>query len=101
MIKASPVAGEYDETVDREPASEILQKRTSDHADADTIGGNAVSKKKFAGSRSDGFWTTLGKTLIKSAVPAGTRILEKAIKRGAFGGKNPGGGGGGTPHFPM
>ncbi|MGZ5861906.1 MAG: hypothetical protein ACXWKB_01290 [Methyloceanibacter sp.] len=68
-----------------------MQKRTSEQAGAEAAGGDA-SKKNATGSRSDGFWTTLGKTLIKSAVPAGTRILEK---RGAFGGKKPGGGGGG------
>ncbi|MGZ5915874.1 MAG: helicase HerA-like domain-containing protein, partial [Methyloceanibacter sp.] len=94
VVKASPAAGEYDETADRESASEILQKRTSEQAGAEAAGGDA-SKKNAAGSRSDGFWTTLGKTLIKSAVPARPRILENAIKRGAFGGKKPGGGGGG------
>ena len=34
VIAASPVAGVYDETVDRESASEILQKRTAEQADA-------------------------------------------------------------------
>ena len=83
VVKASPAAEEYDETADRESASEILQKRTSEQAGAEAAGGDA-SKKNATGSRSDGFWTTLGKTLIKSAVPAGTRILENAIKRGGL-----------------
>ncbi len=37
VMRASPVAGVYDETVDRESASEILQKRTAE--EAETQGG--------------------------------------------------------------
>jgi DNA double-strand break repair helicase HerA and related ATPase len=77
VIKASPVAGVYDETVDRESASEILQKESSERSDA---GGDAAATKKPAGSRSDGFWTTLGKQLVKSVVPAATRLGEKMLK---------------------
>ncbi len=33
VMRASPVAGVYDETVDRESASEILQKRTAEEAE--------------------------------------------------------------------
>ncbi len=43
VIKASPVAGVYEETVDRESASEILQKETSERADA---GGDAAAEKE-------------------------------------------------------
>jgi len=106
VIKASPVAGEYEEIVDRESAYEILQKRTADHTDADAAGGDAAPTRKAAGSRSDGFWTTLGKQIIKSVVPAATRMAERAIKdgvagaikRGTLGGirRGPGSGGGFT-----
>jgi DNA helicase HerA-like ATPase len=92
VIKASPVAGVYDETVDRESASEILEKETSERADADTAGGDAA-KKKPAGSRSDGFWTTFGKQIIKSVVPAATRLGEKMLKDSLKKGGRGGGGG--------
>ena len=108
VIKASPVAGDYDETVDRESAYEILQKRTSDRTEAEAAQSDdkAAAKKTGGGSRSDGFWTTLGKQVIRSVVPAATRMAEKAIKdgvsgavkRGTFGGikRGPGSGGGFT-----
>ena len=88
VIKASPVAGEYDETVDRESAHEILQKRTAKHAEAQAAEAEekAQSKKSGGGSRSDSFWTSLGKAIVKSAVPMATRVLEDSIKRGALGG---------------
>jgi DNA helicase HerA-like ATPase len=102
VMNASPVKGEYDEVVDRESASEILQKRTAEHAqaEAEASGDDQEAKKKAAsGSRSDGFWTTFGKQIIRSVVPAATRMAEQAIKnsvkRGTLGGIRRGGGGGG------
>ena len=81
-MRASPVAGVYDETVDRESASEILEKRTSEQADAE--GGRcraeAGEKSGSGGSRSDSFWTTFGKTLIKTGVPLATKVLTDALK---------------------
>jgi uncharacterized protein len=101
VIKASPVEGVYDETEDRESAYEILQKRTTEHAQAEAdAGSDDQAKKKAAGgaTRSDGFWTTFGKQIIRSVVPAATRMLEQSIKRGTLGGirrgKSSGGGGG-------
>jgi hypothetical protein len=96
VIKASTVAGEYDETVDRESASEILQKRTSDARRCRCSGAAMPPRRKRPSDRAaTGFGTTLGKTIIKSAVPAGTQIFENAIKRGAFEVKKHGGGGDG------
>ena len=96
VIKASPVRGEYDEAVDRESAYEILASRTADRTESEAARTEekVAQKKKPAASRSDGFWTTLGKQLVKSVVPAATRMAEKAIKdgvadaikRGPFGG---------------
>ncbi|MGK2921294.1 MAG: helicase HerA-like domain-containing protein [Methyloceanibacter sp.] len=90
VIKESPVAGEYDEVVDRHSAHEILQKRTKAHAEeaaeAEASGGKTAARKSSGGSRSDGFWTTLGKSIARSVVPMATRVLEDAIKRNAFGG---------------
>ena len=105
VIKASPVAGEYDEAIERESAYEILQKRTAGRteAEASAQSDQPTTKKPAAGSRSDGFWTAFGKQIIKSVVPAATRMAERAIKdgvsgaikRGTFGGIKRGGGGGG------
>jgi DNA helicase HerA-like ATPase len=105
VIKASPVAGEYDEAIERESAYEILQKRTAGRteAEASAQSDQPATKKPAAGSRSDGFWTAFGKQIIKSVVPAATRMAERAIKdgvsgaikRGTFGGIKRGGGGGG------
>ena len=38
VINVSPVSGEYDEPKAREPAYEILQKRTTEHADRGPAG---------------------------------------------------------------
>jgi DNA double-strand break repair helicase HerA and related ATPase len=91
-IKASPVAGEYDEVVDRRSAHEILQKRTETRAEeaAEAAEEKVSAKKASGGSRSDGFWTTFGKTIIRTVVPAATRMAEQALKdslkRGTLGG---------------
>ena len=89
VINASPVEGVYDETEDRESAYEMLQKRTSAHAqaEAEATGDDQEATRKAGGaSRSDGFWTTFGKQIIRSVVPAATRMLEQQIKRGTLGG---------------
>ena len=89
IIKSSPVAGAYDERIDRESANEILQKRTAGRAEAEpSAQSDQPEAKKAAGgsSRSDGFWTTLGKQIVKSGVPMATRVLENIIKRGGRGG---------------
>jgi DNA helicase HerA-like ATPase len=85
VMRASPVAGVYDETVDRESASEILQKRTAEETETRAAEAEQKQATKTAGgsSRSDGFWTTLGKTIVRTAVPAATRILEQSLKRSA------------------
>jgi len=79
VIKASPVAGEYDETIDRESAYEKLQKRMEKRAEAEDSD-EASTKKSSGRSRSDSFWTTLGKTIVRTGVPMATRVLENALK---------------------
>jgi hypothetical protein len=98
VMRASPVAGVYDETVDRESASEILQKRTSEETETKAADAEQKQATKSGGgaSRSDSFWSTLGKTIIRTAVPAATRILEQSLKRGVKRG-----GGGGFTGFGM
>jgi DNA double-strand break repair helicase HerA and related ATPase len=87
VIKASPVAGEYDERVDRKSAYEILQKKTAERAEATEDAAEAkTARKSGGGSRSDSFWMTLWKTIVRTGVPMATRVLEDAIKRNALGG---------------
>ncbi len=82
------MAGDYEELVDRKSAYEILQKRTAERVEAETAEAEEKTGKKTSGggSRSDGFWTSLGKAIVRSAVPMATRVLEDAIKRGTLGG---------------
>ncbi|HSA69378.1 MAG TPA: helicase HerA-like domain-containing protein, partial [Burkholderiales bacterium] len=90
VINASPVRGEYDEVKDRESAYEILQERTTKRAENSEVAESddeaPARKKAGTASRSDSFWTTLTKTVIRTVVPAATRVLEQQIKRGALGG---------------
>jgi DNA helicase HerA-like ATPase len=95
IIKESPVAGEYDERLDRKSAFEILQKRTAERVKAEAeaeaaeekkTGKKATKKKSGGGSRGDSFWTTLGKAFVRSVLPMLTRVAEDAIKRGTLGG---------------
>jgi DNA helicase HerA-like ATPase len=92
VIAASPVAGEYDEVEDRESAYEILKKRTEERTEAQAGDSeDKTAKPKSSGrSRSDGFWTAFGKQIIRSVVPAATRMAEQmikdSVKRGALGG---------------
>jgi len=88
IIKASPVAGEYETRLDRNSAYEILQKRTAKRVEAEAaeVEDKVAKKKTGGGSRSDGFWTSLGKAIVRAGVPMATRVLEDAIKRGTLGG---------------
>ena len=82
VIAMSPVKGVYDKTEDRESASEMLQKRTSEQADAKATEAEQkqATKSGSGGSRSDSFWTTFGKTLIRTGVPLATKVLTDALK---------------------
>ena len=82
VMRASPVAGVYDETVDRESASEILQKRTSEEAETKAADAEQkqATKSGSGGSRSDSFWTTFGKTLVRTGVPLATKVLTDVLK---------------------
>jgi DNA helicase HerA-like ATPase len=89
VIEDSPVAGEYDELEDRESAYELLKKRTEERVETQATEEQeaTVEKKKGSGgSRSDGFWMTLGKQVVRTVVPAATRMLEREIRRGVLGG---------------
>ena len=79
VMRASPVAGVYDETVDRELASEILQKRTAEQGSAAAEQKDA-KKESGGGARSDSFGETVVKQVVKSGVPMLTRVLESFLK---------------------
>jgi hypothetical protein len=89
VINASPVKGEYDEAADRASAYETLQKRSAEREDAAAAQADekAAAKRSGGGSRSDSFWTTLGKTIIRTGVPLATKALTDVLKgRGRKGG---------------
>ena len=58
------------------------RERTEERAEAEASEAEekAATKKSASGSRSDGFWTTLGKTIVRTGVPMATRVLENALK---------------------
>ena len=81
IINASPVKGVYDETEDRASAYESLQKRSAEREDeAAARAGEKAAKKSGGGSRSDSFWTTFGKTLVRTGVPLATKVLTDVLK---------------------
>ena len=94
LMEKDPVAGKYDEAIDRESAHEILQKRTEERAKEaaeaaaaeEASKGGSSSGKSTGGSRGDSFWTALGKSVVRAVVPMATRVLEDAIRRNTLGG---------------
>jgi hypothetical protein len=82
-IADSPVEGKYPaKPSDSEADQEALQKWAAGPAAADAAQAEEKQATGEAGgkSRSDGFWTTLGKTIIRTGVPMATRVLENALK---------------------
>jgi hypothetical protein len=63
----------------------LLDTKTSDapsHQPKPAQAHTQLARNELGDSRGDdGFWTRLGKTIIRSAVPAATRTLEDAIKK--------------------
>jgi DNA helicase HerA-like ATPase len=81
VIAASPVEGVYDEAAESDSAYERLQKRSEDRAATESQEAEEKAAKKSAtGSRSDSFWTTLGKTIVRTGVPLATKVLTDALK---------------------
>ena len=82
VMNASPVKGAYDETVERDSAYEILQKRMAKRADTEAAQADDKETGRTTGgkSRADSFWTTLGKTIVRTGVPMATRVLENVLK---------------------
>ena len=83
VIKASKrvLDTDYADTVDRNSAYEMLQKRMAKREDeAAARAGEKAAKKSGGGSRSDSFWTTFGKTLVRTGVPLATKVLTDVLK---------------------
>jgi DNA helicase HerA-like ATPase len=79
-IEASPLYGKYEETMDRESAYELLQKRTSEAAAAEEAEGNSWGNILMGGgtSRRQGYGETFAKSVIRSV---GTRLGNAIIKK--------------------
>jgi DNA helicase HerA-like ATPase len=100
VIADSPVQGKYpDKPSDSEADQEVLDKWAGGPAEtkAATADEKAATTKTGGASRSDGFWTTFGKQVVRAVVPAATRMLEQSLKRGT----RQGGGGGGFTGFGL
>ena len=68
----------------RQQAQEMLERAEAEATQRDEEG--TEKKKTGTASRSDSFWTTFTKTVIRTVVPAATRMLEQEIRRGTLGG---------------
>ena len=72
---------DYADTIDRDSAYEMLQKRMAKREDeAAARADEKAAKKSGGGSRSDSFWTTFGKTLVRTGVPLATKVLTDVLK---------------------
>jgi hypothetical protein len=60
----------------------MLQKRMAKREDeaAGRAEQKAAAKRSGGGSRSDSFWTTFGKTLVRTGVPLATKVLTDVLK---------------------
>ena len=90
-IEGSPVEGKYpetprDDTADQERLQEWADKPAEAKAEAKaakadkTDDDNDATPRSSGGSRSDSFWTTVGKTIIRTGVPLATKMLTDALK---------------------
>ena len=91
VIEESPVEGKYpekprDNTADQERLQEWADQPAEAKAEAKaakadkTDDDNDATPRSSGGSRSDSFWTTVGKTIIRTGVPLATKMLTDALK---------------------
>lgn len=88
VVNNSPVFGQYDKTIDRESAFEILEKRADARAQAeeDEREREDVEKKRRRGSRSRGRRRqSVGETALKSVARSVASSLGRALVRGILG----------------
>ncbi len=88
IMAASPVAGQYDQTVDRESAFEMLAKKTAAAAQPQAknggIWGDLIDAALGTGSRRSGR-QTVTETAVKSVVRTVGSQLGRALVRGVLG----------------
>jgi uncharacterized protein len=83
VIKASKrvLDTDYAEVVDRDSAYEMLQNRLAKRDDEASAQAEEKAARKSGGaSRSDSFWTTFGKTLVRTGVPLATKVLTDVLR---------------------
>jgi DNA helicase HerA-like ATPase len=92
VIGVSPVAGQYDDTLDRESAFEILQERTEQQAKAEEAERERedAEKKRKTGSRARGrkrrsSRQSVGEAAMKSVTRSIASSLGRALVRGILG----------------
>jgi DNA helicase HerA-like ATPase len=92
VIGVSPVAGQYDDTLDRESAFEILQERTEQQAKAEEAERKRedAEKKRKTGSRARGrkrrsSRQSVGEAAMKSVTRSIASSLGRALVRGILG----------------
>jgi DNA helicase HerA-like ATPase len=84
MIEASPIYGKYEETVDRESAYEMLQKRIGEAAataeSQENSWGNILMGGGGAGTgRRQGYGETFTKSLVRTVASSVGRAIAGAI----------------------
>jgi DNA helicase HerA-like ATPase len=77
VMDESPVAGQYDKTVDRESAFEMLQKKAGKAADAAQQSDDAPSGGKSSGGS---MWGEVGDILVGSRGGRRQSVAEAAVK---------------------
>jgi DNA helicase HerA-like ATPase len=84
-IEASPIYGKYEETLDRDSAYELLQKRTSEAAAAQEADANSWGNILMGGGagRRQGYGETFTKSLMRSVASS----IGNAIVRAVLGGR--------------
>jgi DNA helicase HerA-like ATPase len=82
LIEASPIYGKYEETVDRESAYELLQKRAGEAAAAREADANSWGSILMGGGgtgRRQGYGETFTKTIVRSVATSLGRAIAGAI----------------------
>jgi DNA helicase HerA-like ATPase len=90
VIEESPVEGKYpeqprDDAADQERLQDWADQPTEAKAEAraakaDKSDDDSDRPRSGGGSRSDSFWTTVGKTIVRTGVPLATKMLTDALK---------------------
>ncbi len=88
LRKRSPLAGKYDDAIDRESAYEMLQARAEAAAEQEAAAAAAAEQEKAskrAGRSSSGKRQSVGEALLKSAARSVGRTLGSRLMRGILG----------------